>query len=109
MSTGRADYAVKIPRFRTALLSGVVIGTFVPVAGLLACSLRLFTMEDEWLLFIWPTSIMLMFTENVPAGSAEDRSIIAAMVVWNVVIYTVVFVLLWCVAWTLAAVTRKPA
>jgi hypothetical protein len=78
-------------------------GVLVPVAVLTAFRLRIFTIASEWLLFVWPTSIMLMATDSMERGSAEARSILTLSVAWNVALYVVVFLLIWCVAWVLAA------
>ena len=94
---------MSVPRFRYAVLAGIAGGVLVPVAVMTAFRLRIFTIASEWLLFIWPTSIMLMATESMERGSAEARSLLALSVAWNVALYLVVFVLIWCVAWVLAA------
>lgn len=69
---------------------------------MIAFRLRLVTITGEWLLFVWPTSSMLMATESVHPASAEARSILALSVAWNVALYVILFVLIWCVAWVLA-------
>ena len=94
---------MSVPRFRYAVLAGIAAGVLVPVAVMIAFRLRIFTIASEWLLFIWPTSIMLMAAESVGPGSAEARGILALSIAWNIALYVVVFVLIWGVAWVLAA------
>ncbi len=56
---------MSVPRFRSAVSAGIAAGLLVPVAVMIAFRLRILTIASEWLLFIWPTSIMLMAAESV--------------------------------------------
>ena len=64
--------------------------------------LRVFTIASEWLLYIWPTSIMLMATESLGRSPEADR-IVGLSIAYNVVLYILAFAVIWGVAWVLAA------
>jgi hypothetical protein len=50
---------MRLPKFRYAMLAGAVAGAVIPLVLLGLCWLQIFTIAETWLLFIWPTSIML--------------------------------------------------
>jgi len=94
---------MRLPKFRYVLLSGAVLGIFVPVALFLYVSyIREVRLEPTWMFFLWPSSIMLMATENL-GHSTEALGIIALSIAFNVVLYVVVLSFFWCVGWVLQA------
>lgn len=90
---------MSLPKFRYALLAGFIIGTIVPLALMLCFSLH-FLYAGDWLLFIWPTSFMLMATENL-GHSWEAFGILVTSIAYNVVLYTIGRMVIWCIAWVI--------
>lgn len=90
---------MSLPKFRYALLAGLIIGIIVPLA-LMLCFYLHFLPAGDWLLFIWPTSFMLMATESL-GHSAEALGIVALSIAYNVLLYTIVFTVIWCIAWVI--------
>jgi hypothetical protein len=90
-----------LPKFRYAVLLALITGIVVPVVFMLCFRWRLFPAGD-WLLFIWPTSLMLMATENL-GYSPEAFGIVALSIFYNAVLYMVVFTLIWCIGWAMRA------
>ncbi len=94
---------MSVPRFRYAILTGAAIGFLIPVCVMTAFYLRIFRIASEWLLFVWPTSIMLTATESVGHHSPEARGIVALSIAYNVVLYVIACVVIWCIVSVLAA------
>ena len=90
---------MSLPRFRYAILLGVIVGVLVPVIVMICARLRILYAGD-WLLFIWPSSRMLMATENL-GYSAEALGIVATSIAYNVFLYVIAFSAIWSVAWVL--------
>jgi len=94
---------MSLPKFRYAISAGVVLGIVVPLVVIACFWLRVFsTPAGDWLLFIWPSSIMLMATENL-GHSPQTFAILALSIGWNVALYILAFVLVWCIAWVVRA------
>jgi hypothetical protein len=55
-----------------------------------------------WLIYIWPSSIMLMATENM-GHSAEAFGILTASIGINVVLYVIAACIGWSLAWVIRA------
>ena len=92
---------MSLPRFRYAILCGVAFGVVVPVVVLFCFWLRVLH-AGEWLLLIWPTSLMLMATEML-GHSLEAFRIVAVSIALNVILYICLFCLFWCLAWAIRA------
>jgi hypothetical protein len=94
---------MQLPKFRYVLLSGAVVGIVVPIVLFLYVSyMREVRLEPMWMFFVWPTSIMLMATENL-GHSAEAFGILALSVASNALLYIGIFSLIWCVGWVFRA------
>jgi hypothetical protein len=88
---------MSLPRFRYALLLGFIIGVLVPTVVMICARLRILY-AGEWLLFVWPSSLMLMATENL-GYSVEALGIVALSIAYNALLYIIAFSVIWCVAW----------
>ena len=97
---------MNLPKFRYALLAGFILGIIVPLAIMLCFHLRIFRLEPDWLLFVWPTSIMLLATDSL-GYSLEAFGILAVSIGYNVILYVVTFVAVWCVGWVIQAWRRS--
>jgi uncharacterized membrane protein len=94
---------MSLPKFRYAITAGAVVGIVVPLILTVCFWLRVFsTLAGDWLFFIWPSSIMLMATENL-GRSPQAFAILWLSIGWNVVLYVLAFVLLWCIGWVIRA------
>jgi hypothetical protein len=93
---------MRLPKFRYAVLWGAVFGVAIPLLVIALFWLRVFHIAGTWLLFIWPTSIMLMATETLDY-SPQAFAILAWSIGWNVLLYVVIFTLLWSLGWVLRA------
>jgi hypothetical protein len=89
---------MSLPKFRYAVLSGVVCGLVVPLFVMVLFWLRVFHIAGTWLLLVWPSSIMLMATETL-GHSLQALAILAWSIAWNVLLFTFI----WCVGWVLRA------
>ena len=74
----------------------------MPLAAIGLSWLHIFRNAGMWLIYIWPSSIMLMATENMNQ-SVEASGILAYSIAINVVPYVVVFSILWSLAWVVRA------
>jgi hypothetical protein len=90
------------PTFRRTVLWAGVIGLVLPITVMSLFWPRVLRMAGMWLVYIWPSSIMLMATENM-RHSAEVFSILALSIGINVVLYVVVSSILWSLAWVIRA------
>jgi hypothetical protein len=93
---------MRFPTFSRTILWAGVIGLVLPLAIMSLFWLHVFRIADVWLIYIWPSSIMLMATENM-GRSAEAFGILAYSIGINVVLYVVVFSFLWSLAWVVRA------
>ena len=91
-----------LPKFRHVVFAAALLGVVIPLIIMALFWLRIFTIAGTWLLFIWPTSIMLMATETL-GYSPQAFAILAWSIAWNVFLYVVVFIFIWCVGWVLRA------
>jgi hypothetical protein len=89
---------VRLPKFRYVLLVGLIVGVGVPAVVFACLWLHVFGAAGEWLLYIWPSSILLMATENM-GHSVQAFGILAYSVAINVVLYVIAFSILWCLGW----------
>jgi hypothetical protein len=94
---------MRLPKFRYTVLAATIIGIVVPVVLMAGLEFHLFsTPAGNWLLFIWPSSIMLMATETL-GHSPQVFAILAWSIACNVFLYVLVFTFIWCVGWVLRA------
>jgi hypothetical protein len=93
---------MRFPKFRYALLSGAVLGVIVPIASMIYVSSLAFRIAPEWMLFVWPSHIMLMATENL-GHSPQAFAILGMSIGANVLLYVLAFTFIWCVAWVIRA------
>jgi hypothetical protein len=94
---------MRLPKFRYVALAAVIIATVVPLVFMAGFALRVFsTPAETWLFFIWPSSIMLMATENM-GHSPQALAILGWSIAWNVLLYLLLFTFVWCVGWIVRA------
>jgi hypothetical protein len=93
---------MRLPKFRYALLCAATFGLVIPLVVMSLFWLHVFDIAWVWLLYIWPTSIMLIATETL-GHSPQAFAILAWRMGWNVILYAIVFILLWSVGWLLRA------
>ena len=93
---------MRLPKFRYAVLCGAVLGVLIPLVVISLFWLHVLDSAGAWLLYIWPTSIMLMATETL-GHSPQAFAIFAWSIVWNVLLYVTVFTLIWSLGWVLCA------
>ena len=94
---------MRFPKFRHTILAASVLGIVLPLAIMASFQLGMFiTPAGDWLLYIWPSSIMLMATETL-GHSPQAFAILAWSIAWNVLLYVLVFALVWSVGWVLRA------
>ncbi len=92
---------MRLPKFRYTVLAAVIFGILIPLLAMAGFQLRVFpTPAGYWLLCVWPSSIMLMATENL-GHSPQAFAILAWSIAWNVLLYLIFFTLIWSVAWVL--------
>ena len=94
---------MRLPAFRYVLRGSATLGVVVPVALFLYVHyVREVRLEPTWMFFLWPSSIMLMATENL-GYNAEAFGILVLSIAFNAIFYVGVFSLIWCVGWVLRA------
>jgi hypothetical protein len=94
---------MRLPKIRYTALAAAVLGTLIPLGAMAGFQLHVFpTPAGYWLLCVWPSSIMLMATENL-GHSPQAFVIVAWSIAWNVLLYLIVFGLIWSVCWALGA------
>jgi hypothetical protein len=94
---------MRLPKFRYTVLVAAILGTVIPLIVIAGFQLRVFpTPAGDWLLYVWPSSIMLIATENL-GHSPQVFLILAWSIAWNVLLYLIVFTLIWSVCWVLRA------
>ena len=94
---------MRLPKFRYTALAAVILGILIPVVAMAGFQLCVFpTPAGYWLLCVWPSSIMLMATENL-GHSPQAFAILAWSIAWNVFLYVLFFTFIWCVGWVLRA------
>jgi hypothetical protein len=94
---------MSLPKFRYTVVVAAILGILIPVVAMAGFQLRVFpTPAGDWLLLVWPSSIMLIATENL-GHSPQAFVILAWSIAWNVLLYLIVFILIWSVGWVLRA------
>jgi hypothetical protein len=79
-----------------------VLGVVVPLVMMALFWLHVFRIAGMWLIYIWPSSIMLMATENM-GHSFEAFGVLAYSIGINVILYVVVASIFWSLAWVIRA------
>jgi len=93
---------MRLPTFGLTVLWASILGLVIPLIVMGAFWLHILRMAGAWLLYVWPSSIMLMATENM-GHSAEAFGILAMSIGINVAVYALAFSFLWCLAWVVRA------
>jgi hypothetical protein len=94
---------MRLPKFRYTLFAAAILGVAIPLIAMAGFRFHIFpTPAGDWLLYVWPTSIMLMATETL-GHSPQAFAILAISIGWNVLFYVIVFTLVWSVGWVLRA------
>jgi hypothetical protein len=93
---------MRFPKFRYAVLCGAALGLVIPLLAMSLFKLHIFAIAGAWLLYIWPSSFMLMATETL-GYSLNAFAVLAWSIGWNVLLYVVVFALLWLLGWVVRA------
>jgi hypothetical protein len=95
---------MSVPRLRYIAITGTVTGLAVAITlYAIASGMGL---APDWIIYLWPTAIMLMATETL-GRSAEAYSILALSVALNGLLYMLVAMLLWSLLWMTARATRR--
>lgn len=93
---------MRFPTFPHTILWAAVIGLVLPLVATSLFWLHVLRIAGMWLIYIWPSSIMLMATENM-GHSAEAFGILAYSIGINVILYVVVSSILWSSTWIIRA------
>jgi hypothetical protein len=93
---------MRLPKFRYTISAGATLGFVIPLIVTVLSQLHIFSVPERLLLFIWPSSIMLMATETL-GHSPQAFAILAWSITWNVFLYVLLFTFIWCVGWVLRA------
>ena len=93
---------MRLPKLRYVVLLAATLGAAIPLLLMALVSLRILHMLGGWDLFVWPSSFMLMATEEM-GHSAGAFGILAYTIGINVVLYVLVFSILWSLAWLIRA------
>ena len=93
---------MRVPTFPRTILWGALLGLVLPIVVMSLFWLHVFRIAGMWLVYVWPSSIMLMATENM-GRSAEAFAILAESIGINVVLYVVVASIVWSLAWVARA------
>jgi|SRR5947208_13466958 len=90
---------MRLPKFRHTILAASVLGIVLPLAIMAGFQFGLFsTPPGDRLLYVWPSSIMLMATDTL-GHSLQAFAILAWSISWNVFLYFLLFTFIWCVSW----------
>jgi hypothetical protein len=93
---------MRLPKFRYIVLVGATLGAVIPLVLMALVRLRILHLLGGWDLFLWPSSIMLMATENL-GYSPQAFAILAWSIGWNILLYVIVFAVLWSLCWVVRA------
>ncbi len=93
---------MRLPKFRYVVAASAMLGFVIPLLLTALSQLHIFGVPERVLLFIWPSSIMLMATETL-GHSPQAFAILAWSIAWNVFLYVLFFTFIWCVGWVLRA------
>jgi len=91
---------MRLSKFRCALLAGAVVGLAIPLLVYALQSLNILGAAGNWLLFIWPSAIMLNYDlGDSPGNRAMDFAILVLSIACNVLAYIIIFTLPWSLGW----------
>jgi hypothetical protein len=88
---------MRFPKLKWMLLAGATLGLLVPIAFLLRTEYGHYLFGSTLDLCLFPSSIMLMATENHD-HDLFAQSILAYSIFLNVLYYSLIATLLWCIA-----------
>ena len=86
---------MRFPKLKWILLAGATLGLLVPMAFLLRTEYGHYLFGSTLDLCLFPSSIMLMATEN-HGHDLFALSVLAFSIFLNVLYYSLIAVLLWC-------------
>jgi hypothetical protein len=91
---------MRLSKFRCAVLGGAVLGLAVPLLVYALQWLNILGAAGKWLLFIWPSAIMLDYDlGDSPGNGAMDYAILVFSIACNVLVYVIIFTLPWSLGW----------
>jgi hypothetical protein len=91
---------MRLSKLRYAALAGAIVGLAVPLLVYALQWLNILGAVGYWLLFIWPSAIMLSGDSGDSAGNTPiDFAVLAFSVLCNILVYVIVFTLPWSLAW----------
>ena len=93
---------MRLPKFRYTRLVAMILGAVIPLVIMALLRLRILDMAGAWDLFLWPSSFMLMATENL-GHSPQAFAILAWSIGWNILLYVIVFTVFWSLCWVVRA------
>ena len=95
---------MSVPRLRYIAIIGTLTGIAVAIA-LYAISSGM-GLAPEWIIYLWPTAIILMATETL-GRSTEAYAILTLSIALNGVLYLVAATAVWSLCWIVAGATRR--
>jgi hypothetical protein len=92
---------MRLSKLRYAVLAGAVIGLAIPLLVYALQWLNILGAAGHWLLFIWPSVIMLTVADrgDSPGNTPADFAILVVSVLCNILVYIIVLTLPWSLAW----------
>ena len=91
---------MRLPKFRYAVLAGAITGIGIPLLVYILQWLNILGAAGTWLLFIWPSAVMLDYDLGDSSGNnASDFVIMMFSVACNVLLYVILFTFLWSLGW----------
>ena len=84
---------MRLPKFRYTILAAAILGAVIPLVIMALARLHILW-PGGWDLLLWPSSVMLMATENL-GYSPQAFAILAWSIGWNILLYVIIFAVLW--------------
>jgi hypothetical protein len=97
---------VRFPKYRYAVLTGVVLGVLIPIISVAFVSWARIV-PGLWIIVLWPSSIFLMATEGM-GHSAQAFAILAYSLGAETILCVCAISLIWCVGWVIRSWRRSP-
>lgn len=89
-------------KLKWIILAGAILGLLVPVAFLLVTKYGHYFLGSTFDLYLWPSAIMLMGTENHGYDSYA-LGVLGYSIFLNVLYYSLIATLFWCIGCMFAA------
>jgi hypothetical protein len=100
---------MRLPKFRNAVFAAVILGIAVPLIAMAAFQLQPFSRSEfgwpHWLPYVWPTSVFVFSFDSADPLFQSPR--LGWSIVFNVLLYLMVFSLLWSLGWVFQAWRRS--